>query len=87
MSAVRVQFELEDAAYVRAVIADELRLADDDGLDADDPARLALERIASSIGRAVERGEKKLGVSRRREESGYVEALIGWALDDPIYRS
>ena len=86
MITVRAQLSLEDAQYALSVIGDELRLALDDGVDENDPARESLERVGASLLRAVERGESKLGIGHRLgreyQDQRAVRALIRWAFED-----
>lgn len=86
MPNVRVQLSLSDAHYALDVIADELRLADDDGVEESDEARVALARIGGALLRAVERGESRLGAGHvLREEYQDQKAareLIRFAFSD-----
>lgn len=83
---VRAQLSLADAHYALDIIAAELRLADDDGVDQHDEARQALVRIGAALLRAVERGESRLGVAHtlRNEYQGQraVRELIRQAYND-----
>lgn len=86
MSNVRAQLSLGDAHYALDIIADELRLADDDGVDHDDEARQALVRIGAALLRAVERGESRLGVGHKLrpeyQDQQAARELIRWAYND-----
>lgn len=86
MSNVRVQLLLGDAHYALDIIADELRLADDDGVDQDDEARQALARIGGALLGAVERGESKLGIGHvlrpEYQDQKAARELIRWAFND-----
>lgn len=86
MGNVRVQLSLGDAHYALDIIADELRLADDDGVDRDDEARQALARIGGALLGAVERGEAKLGAGHvlrsEYQDQKAARELIRWAFQD-----